>query len=155
MVAIRIPTPLRTLSSNKDEVQVEGPPFARPWIMSNVGTPGFKERLLNDKGNLRVHQSSFTTTRMSGSATVSTQRSRRATDWPSFRPSPAARADRTTSPGVCAAHSAARGGGRGAGGAAPRVRAVPTLDAAGPHVPCGSHGRALAPSCRKSTHWCH
>ena len=49
-IVVRIPTPLRTLTEGKDEVQAEGGTVKE--IIDNLESnyPGIKERLLDDKG---------------------------------------------------------------------------------------------------------
>ena len=59
MVSIRIPTPLRNLTSNADEVQVEGATLRAALDDLEQRHPGFKERMLNDKGALRPYINVF------------------------------------------------------------------------------------------------
>jgi len=59
MVSIRIPTPLRNLSSNKEEVEVEGASLAAALDDLERRHPGFKERLMNEKGALRPYINVF------------------------------------------------------------------------------------------------
>lgn len=50
MTTVRIPTPLRTLTSGKDEVEASGATVAE--LVSNLETqyPGIRDRLLDEKG---------------------------------------------------------------------------------------------------------
>ena len=50
MATVRIPTPLRTLTSGKDEVEASGATVAE--LVSNLETqyPGIRDRLLDEKG---------------------------------------------------------------------------------------------------------
>ncbi len=59
MVSIRIPTPLRNLSSNKDEVQVEGGSVQAALDDLERRHPGFKERIISEKGTLRAYINVF------------------------------------------------------------------------------------------------
>lgn len=59
MISVRIPTPLRNLTSNADEVQVEGASLRAALDDLEVRYPGFKTRLLNDKGALRPYINVF------------------------------------------------------------------------------------------------
>ena len=59
MVSIRIPTPLRNLSANKDEVQIEGATLRAALDDLEVRHPGFKERIMNEKGALRPYINIF------------------------------------------------------------------------------------------------
>jgi len=59
MVSIRIPTPLRNLSASKDEVQVEGSTVRSALDDLERRHPGFKERLMNEKGSLRPYINVF------------------------------------------------------------------------------------------------
>ncbi len=49
-VTVRIPTPLRTLTAGKDEVQAEGSTVAQVIDHLETTYPGIKERLCDDKG---------------------------------------------------------------------------------------------------------
>lgn len=59
MISVRIPTPLRNLTSNADEVQVSGATLRAAIDDLEVRHPGFKERLLNEKGALRPYINVF------------------------------------------------------------------------------------------------
>ena len=59
MISIRIPTPLRNLSANKDEVAVEGASLRAALDDLEKRHPGFKERIMNDKGALRPYINIF------------------------------------------------------------------------------------------------
>jgi len=59
MVSIRIPTPLRNLSANQDEVQVEGATLQEALNDLERRHPGFKERIFNEKGTLRPYINVF------------------------------------------------------------------------------------------------
>jgi molybdopterin synthase sulfur carrier subunit len=59
MISIRIPTPLRNLSSNKDEVAIEGATLRAALDDLEKRHPGFKERIMNDKGALRPYINIF------------------------------------------------------------------------------------------------
>jgi MoaD family protein len=59
MISIRIPTPLRNLSANKDEVSVEGATLAAALEDLERRHPGFRERLMNEKGALRPYINVF------------------------------------------------------------------------------------------------
>ena len=52
-VSVRIPTTLRTLTSGKTEVELDGSTVRE--VLSNLdgAHPGFSDRLLDDEGNLR------------------------------------------------------------------------------------------------------
>jgi sulfur-carrier protein len=53
MVTIKIPTPLRKLADGHDEVQAEGGTVAEVLDALESKHPGFKEKLFDEKGNLR------------------------------------------------------------------------------------------------------
>jgi MoaD family protein len=59
MISLRIPTPLRNLSNNKDEVEVQGATIAAALDDLERRHPGFKERLMNEKGALRPYINVF------------------------------------------------------------------------------------------------
>ncbi len=59
MISIRIPTPLRNLSANKDEVSVEGGTLVAALDDLERRHPGFKERIMNEKGALRPYINVF------------------------------------------------------------------------------------------------
>ena len=52
-ISVRVPTPLRRFTGGKDEVPAEGASFRA--IIENLDTrhPGLRERLLDDKGEIR------------------------------------------------------------------------------------------------------
>ena len=52
-VLVRVPTPLRRLTNGQGEVEVEGSTIRE--VIENLDRlfPGFKERLLDESGNLR------------------------------------------------------------------------------------------------------
>jgi molybdopterin synthase sulfur carrier subunit len=52
-VSIRIPTTLRTLTGGSAEVVVEGATVGDALSALDAAHPGFKDRLLDDEGNLR------------------------------------------------------------------------------------------------------
>ncbi len=59
MATIRIPTPLRTYTQNKDEVTVPGATVGE--VLKNLDTsyPGIGARLLDDKGGVRRYVNIF------------------------------------------------------------------------------------------------
>lgn len=59
MIAIRIPTPLRPYTSNRDEVRVEAATVGEAVAALDRAHPGMKERLLNEKGALRPYINIF------------------------------------------------------------------------------------------------
>lgn len=59
MISVRIPTPLRNLTGNKEEVQVEGNTLSAALEDLERRHPGFKERLLNERGALRPYINVF------------------------------------------------------------------------------------------------
>lgn len=59
MISIRIPTPLRNLSANKEEVEVQGATLADALADLDKKCPGFKERIMNDKGALKPYINVF------------------------------------------------------------------------------------------------
>lgn len=59
MVSIRIPTPLRNLTNNAEEVQVEGATLSAALENLDRKCPGLKDRLLNEKGKLRPYINVF------------------------------------------------------------------------------------------------
>jgi molybdopterin synthase sulfur carrier subunit len=50
---VRIPTTLRTLTAGAGEVSVEATTVAEAFEALEAAHPGFRERLLDDDGNLR------------------------------------------------------------------------------------------------------
>jgi len=52
-VSVRIPTVMRTLTAGQSEVKVEGTTVGEVVASLEAAHPGFKERLLDDQGNLR------------------------------------------------------------------------------------------------------
>lgn len=52
-VTVRVPTTLRTLTAGAAEVEVEGATVADAIDALDAAHPGFRERLLDDDGNLR------------------------------------------------------------------------------------------------------
>jgi molybdopterin converting factor small subunit len=50
---VRVPTTLRTLTAGASEVEVEGDTLADVIADLEAAHPGFRERLLDDEGNLR------------------------------------------------------------------------------------------------------
>jgi sulfur-carrier protein len=52
-VTVRVPTTLRTLTAGASEVSVEGDTLAAVLDALEAEHPGFKERLLDDEGQLR------------------------------------------------------------------------------------------------------
>ncbi len=52
-VIVRVPTTLRTLTAGQSEVSVEGATVADALESLESAHPGFKERLLDDAGELR------------------------------------------------------------------------------------------------------
>ena len=52
-VSVRIPTIMRTLTAGQSEVKVEGTTVGEVVASLEAAHPGFKERLLDDQGNLR------------------------------------------------------------------------------------------------------
>lgn len=59
MISIRIPTPLRQYTSNKEEVQVEAATVRAAVDDLERRHPGMRDRLLNDKGALRPYINIF------------------------------------------------------------------------------------------------
>ena len=59
MVSIRIPTPLRGMTANKEEVDLEGATLATALDDLDRRHPGMKDRLLNEKGKLRPYINIF------------------------------------------------------------------------------------------------
>ena len=53
MIKVRIPTPLRPMTGGKNEVEIAGNTIAE--IIDNLGSahPGIKERLYDEKGEVR------------------------------------------------------------------------------------------------------
>ncbi len=53
MIRVRVPTPLRPMTGGKSEVEMEGGTVAQ--LIENLGTahPGLKERLYDEKGEVR------------------------------------------------------------------------------------------------------
>lgn len=52
-VAVRIPTTLRALTAGSSEVAVDGTTVAEVFDSLEGAHPGFKERLIDEEGNLR------------------------------------------------------------------------------------------------------
>ena len=52
-IKVRIPTPLQKLTQNKGEVEVSGKTIKEVLADLEKRYPGMKERLYDDKGNLR------------------------------------------------------------------------------------------------------
>ena len=52
-VIVRVPTTLRTLTAGEAEVNVDGATVAEVIESLEVSHPGFKERILDDAGELR------------------------------------------------------------------------------------------------------
>ncbi|QGG96458.1 ubiquitin-like small modifier protein 1 [Actinomarinicola tropica] len=52
-VTVRVPTTLRTLTTGASEVTVEGETLAQVIENLEAAHPGFRERLLDEEGNLR------------------------------------------------------------------------------------------------------
>lgn len=52
-VCVRIPTTLRTLTAGASEVSVEGSTVAEVLDALEQAHPGFRDRLLDEEGNLR------------------------------------------------------------------------------------------------------
>jgi sulfur-carrier protein len=50
MATVRIPTPLRTLTSGKDEVEASGATVAELVTNLEASYPGIRDRLLDEKG---------------------------------------------------------------------------------------------------------
>ncbi len=50
MATVRIPTPLRTLTKGKDEVEAKGATIAELVADLEANYPGIKDRLLDEKG---------------------------------------------------------------------------------------------------------
>ena len=53
MITVRVPTPLRPMTGGKSEVEVDGSTIAQ--LIENLGSihPGLKERLYDEKGEVR------------------------------------------------------------------------------------------------------
>ena len=52
-VIIRVPTTLRTLTAGQSEIAVDGPTVADALESLESAHPGFRERILDDAGELR------------------------------------------------------------------------------------------------------
>ncbi len=52
-VIVRVPTTLRTLTAGESEVSVDGGDVAAVLESLESAHPGFRERILDDEGNLR------------------------------------------------------------------------------------------------------
>jgi len=52
-VTVRVPTTLRTLTAGEAEVEVDGGTVAEVFESLEASHPGFKERILDDGGELR------------------------------------------------------------------------------------------------------
>lgn len=59
MVSIRIPTPLRNYTENKEEVLVEGATLRAALEDLDKRAPGLRERIMNEKGALRPYINVF------------------------------------------------------------------------------------------------
>lgn len=59
MISIRIPTPLRSLTNNADEVEVSGATLRDALVALEAKHPGMQARLLNEKGALRPYINVF------------------------------------------------------------------------------------------------
>lgn len=59
MVSIRIPTPLRSLTANAEEVQVEGANLRVALDDLDRRHPGLKDRILDEKGAIRRYINVF------------------------------------------------------------------------------------------------
>ena len=53
MATIRIPTPLRSLTENKEEVSVDGATIGAIITALEASYPGIQERICDDKGQVR------------------------------------------------------------------------------------------------------
>ena len=53
MIKVRIPTPLRPLTKNQGEVEAKATSIAEMIENLNAAHPGLKDRLCDDKGELR------------------------------------------------------------------------------------------------------
>ena len=53
MIKVRIPTPLRPLTKNQGEVEAQAASIAEMIETLNAAHPGLKDRLCDDKGELR------------------------------------------------------------------------------------------------------
>jgi molybdopterin synthase sulfur carrier subunit len=53
MIKVRIPTPLRPLTRGQGEVEAKGANIAELLDNLNAGYPGLKDRLCDEKGELR------------------------------------------------------------------------------------------------------
>ena len=53
MIRVRVPTPLRPMTGGKSEIEIEGSTIAQ--VIDNLGAahPGLKERLYDEKGEVR------------------------------------------------------------------------------------------------------
>ena len=52
-VTVRVPTTLRTLTAGESEVPIEGSKVSEVFDNLEAAHPGFKQRLLDDNGELR------------------------------------------------------------------------------------------------------
>ncbi len=59
MVKVRIPTPLRTYTKNREEVEVSGSTVGEALADLERQCPGIQSRLLDDKGALRRYVNVF------------------------------------------------------------------------------------------------
>ncbi|HYV43629.1 MAG TPA: ubiquitin-like small modifier protein 1 [Myxococcaceae bacterium] len=59
MPKVRIPTPLRSFTGNKDEVAIPGATVGEVLIALNREHPGIGARLLDDKGGLKRYVNVF------------------------------------------------------------------------------------------------
>jgi len=59
MATLRIPTSLRSLAQDREEVQAGGTTVAEVLVNLEKTYPGFRERLLDDKGGVRRYVNIF------------------------------------------------------------------------------------------------
>jgi molybdopterin converting factor small subunit len=59
MATLRIPTSLRTLTHDREEVQAAGATVGEVLANLEKSHPGFRERLLDDKGGVRRYVNIF------------------------------------------------------------------------------------------------
>jgi molybdopterin synthase sulfur carrier subunit len=52
-VSVRIPTPLRKLTGNRSEVQIDGDSIAAVISNMEAAYPGIRERICDESGNIR------------------------------------------------------------------------------------------------------
>ncbi len=53
MITIRIPTPLRSMTGGKGEIEGQGASIAEVIEQMNVAYPGIKDRICDERGELR------------------------------------------------------------------------------------------------------